>query len=79
MPSTYTENIPKSLESYLVKYPKLGLLGISFIETGDEMRSQDEKTVHRKGNKAHFLKAKLSFRTAKLLLIKVSHQPQFWI
>ncbi len=78
MPSTYTENIPKSLESYLVKYPKLGLLGISFIETGDEMRSQDEKTVHRKGNKAHLLKAKLNFRSQNCSSLKF-HQPQFWI
>jgi hypothetical protein len=39
-----------------VKYLTLGVLGPSFVATGDEMRSQDEDTTEeKKGVQASFL------------------------
>lgn len=40
----------------MVKYPKPGLLGISFIETGDEMRNQDENSTQEEKKKPHLCK-----------------------
>jgi len=33
---------------FFIKYPKLGLLGTSFVKTREEIQSRDEKTTRDK-------------------------------
>jgi hypothetical protein len=50
----FVPNWPRYLLGYQtlsVKYPKLKVLGPSFVETGDEMRYQEENSIARENKK----------------------------
>jgi len=34
------------LDELLMKYPKLGILGPSFVQNGDEIKSLDDNSIH---------------------------------
>ncbi len=42
------KKFPKAVEDY-IKYPKLQVLGPSFVKTGDKMRSRNENSKYTRG------------------------------
>ncbi len=45
---TGMKKFPKAVEDY-IKYPKLQVLGPSFVKTGDKMRSRNENSKYTRG------------------------------